>query len=148
MDELVKLTKQSLVVKKKSKHTKPRHVVVKLDEGDGIGIKAKKLEMKVDSLSGVVRDVLLGYDAKSSDKPSTNKKRGQVKATVVHGVKSTENLGSMDNAEVRKLSRKSKHRQHGRERKHRNPGDNLEERGEKIKKDKKKRGHGQGKNED
>lgn len=143
VDELVKLTEQSLSVKKKSKQTKPRPVVVKLD--DDIGIRIKKPEAKDDSISGLVRDVLLGNEAKLLDKPSMSKKKGKEK--VNPGLESTENMARVDNAESENLSRKSKHRSNGKERKHRSSGNNIEEREKKSKKDKKRSGHGQGKNE-
>lgn len=146
VDELVKLTKQSLASKKKSKQMKPRPVVVKLDEGDDIRIRAKKPETKDDSISGVVRNVLRD-ETKLSDKPSTSKKREKKKVTIVDCVESTEKLASVHNDEVGNSSRKSKRRLHGKERKHRSSGNNVKENEEKSEKHKRS-GHGQGKNED
>ncbi|PHU24297.1 hypothetical protein BC332_09404 [Capsicum chinense] len=56
-DDLVKLTEQSLFPKKKANQAKPRPVVVsvvKLDDGDGPFIPAKKVESNDDLISGAV----------------------------------------------------------------------------------------------
>ncbi|CBI15478.3 unnamed protein product, partial [Vitis vinifera] len=87
--DLVKLTEQSLLQKKKPNHAKPRPVVVKLDEGDEAPIAAKKLELKEDLLSGAVRDVLLGNEAVSTSQSnltdkSSSKRRGKEKLNTDH----------------------------------------------------------------
>ncbi|KAI6674221.1 hypothetical protein NL676_002127 [Syzygium grande] len=62
-EDLVKLTAQSLVSKKKPNYAKPRPVVVKLDEGESVPVVPKKQDSRDDLLSGAVRDILLGDDA-------------------------------------------------------------------------------------
>ncbi|XP_072990604.1 AP-3 complex subunit delta [Typha latifolia] len=74
IEDLVKLTEQALVPRK-TKNTKPRPTVVKLDEGEGEGVMTTVVttvkESKEDPLSGVIRGVLLGKE----DKPSSSEKR-------------------------------------------------------------------------
>lgn len=140
-EELVKLTEQALVPKKKPNHAKPRPVVVKLDEGDVVPIAAKR-QLKDDSLSDAVREALLRSDTKASsshNKPldsSSIKNKGKEKVNV-DTPESKEDL-SIDNQDNRnQSSRKSKHQSHGKDRKHRssrNAGDEREEKGQEGKK--------------
>ncbi|XAR63928.1 hypothetical protein NMG60_11024085 [Bertholletia excelsa] len=147
-DNLVKLTEQSLFLKKKPSQTKPRPVVVKLD-GDEmhIGAKNPQVKEKEDLISGAVRDVLLDNEAvtnSSQGKTSENssgKKKGKEKMKVVQPLVSTEELTNVESSEVgNSSSRKPKHRPHGKERKHRSSG--KEEKGLK---DKQKNAHCHGK---
>ncbi|KAJ1437910.1 Clathrin/coatomer adaptor, adaptin-like, N-terminal [Sesbania bispinosa] len=64
--ELAKLTEQSLLLKKRSSQMKPRPVVVKLDDGDVAPISVKRPEPRDDSLSGAVKEVLLGSETRPS----------------------------------------------------------------------------------
>ncbi|CAJ1936858.1 unnamed protein product [Sphenostylis stenocarpa] len=83
--ELVKLTEQSLLLKKRTNQTKPRPVVVKLDDGDIAPISVKRPEPRDDSLSGAIKDVLLGnetgpsvsrsYPSDKSSRKQTEKKK-------------------------------------------------------------------------
>ncbi|KAL3647192.1 hypothetical protein CASFOL_008160 [Castilleja foliolosa] len=64
---LVKITEESLVIKKKPNQAKPRPLVVKLDDGEGFNASAKTPpEFKADPISGVVQEVLLGNEATMS----------------------------------------------------------------------------------
>ncbi|CAA3023238.1 AP-3 complex subunit delta [Olea europaea subsp. europaea] len=74
-EDLVKLTKQSLDLRKKRNQAKPRPVVVKLDDGEGAHIVVKKPQLKDDLISGAVREVLLGNEAASSSSNKAIKKR-------------------------------------------------------------------------
>lgn len=132
MDDLVKLTEQSLIPRK-VKHTKPRPVVVKLDEGDGVSTSAstKVKESKDDLLSGAIRDVLLGKESK----PSSSQKRSSAKSSQRRMKEvpdnsefisqSKGNLDLGDREHRSSSSRRSKHRSHGKER-HRSPKNNEE----------------------
>ncbi|MQL74346.1 hypothetical protein Taro_006707 [Colocasia esculenta] len=74
INDILQLTKQSLVPRK----TKPRPVVVKLDEGELIlASSLKSEELKDDLLSGAVRDVLLGND----DEPTTSRRKTSEKSS-------------------------------------------------------------------
>ncbi|XP_027342356.1 AP-3 complex subunit delta [Abrus precatorius] len=77
--ELAKLTEQSLLLKKRTSQTKPRPVVVKLDDGDVTAlISVKRPEPREDSLSGAIKDVLLGSETKlslSESNPSSKSSR-------------------------------------------------------------------------
>ncbi|KAH7852076.1 hypothetical protein Vadar_020339 [Vaccinium darrowii] len=150
VDDLAKLTEQSLVPKKKPNQTKPRPVVVRLD-GDDIGIAVKKPESKDDLISGAVRDVFLGKEAiptSSSGKhseESSSKKRGKEKVSIVQPLESTQNLASKGFSEVgNHSSRRSRHVSHGKERKHKSPRRNAGESEEKHRSEKKKSGHHHG----
>ncbi|KAL5748874.1 hypothetical protein ACOSP7_025917 [Xanthoceras sorbifolium] len=130
--DLVKLTEQSLASKKKPNHVKPRPVVLKLD-GDEIAIAAKKPGLNGDTLSGAVRDVLLGNEAlptssrsNSSDKPPS-KKKGKEKLNTDLPLESQDNLGGEEMPGGTASSRKSKHRSHGKERRHKSLGKNDEQ---------------------
>uniref|UniRef100_A0A2P2MZ15 AP-3 complex subunit delta n=1 Tax=Rhizophora mucronata TaxID=61149 RepID=A0A2P2MZ15_RHIMU len=147
-DDLVKLTGQSLVPKRKINHAKPRPVVVKLDEGDVGPITAKKLGTRDDLLSGAVRDVLLGNEAATAssrsntiDKPFI-KRKGKEKLNVDVAV-SKENLddGGKPN-QGNTSSRRSKNQSHSKERRKKSPGNkNADERDGKEDKDKQKSRH-------
>lgn len=124
--DLVKLTDESLVLKRRPNQAKPRPVVVKLDEGDGIPIAAKKVESKDDLISGAVRDILLGNEtiglSSQSNRPvkSSSKTRGKEHLKIDQGSESIENSANMvvpDHGTS--SSRRSKHRKHGKERKQR-----------------------------
>ncbi|KAH0975960.1 hypothetical protein GBA52_017859 [Prunus armeniaca] len=140
-EDLVKLTEQLLVSKKKPNHAKPRPVVVKLD-GDQVPIAANP-DRKEDLLSGTVRDVLLGSDtnhtssqSKVSTKSSTQRK-GKDKLNVDSVTESKENLGDIEKHDQgNPSSRKSKHHTHGEGRRYKSPGkkgDEREENGQKVK---------------
>ncbi|BBH04119.1 delta-adaptin [Prunus dulcis] len=140
-EDLVKLTEQFIVSKKKPNHAKPRPVVVKLD-GDQVPIAANP-DRKEDLLSGTVRDVLLGSDtnhtssqSKVSTKSSTQRK-GKDKLNVDSVTESKENLGDIEKHDQgNPSSRKSKHHSHGKGRRHKSPGkkgDEREENGQKVK---------------
>ncbi|KAF3456091.1 hypothetical protein FNV43_RR00735 [Rhamnella rubrinervis] len=106
-EDLVKLTDLSLVPKTKPNHAKTRPVVVKLDEGDQWPL-AAKLQPKEASLSGAVRDVLLGSDTKSlsQSKPSdesSNRRKGKEKLNVDSPSESKESwmmLNKMEKTQV------------------------------------------------
>ncbi|WOL17590.1 hypothetical protein Cni_G26383 [Canna indica] len=75
-EDFMKLTAQSLNPRK-AKPTKPRPMVIRLDEGDGVSSSNFKSikESKDDLLSGAIRNVLLGNESKpsSSLKKSSDK---------------------------------------------------------------------------
>ncbi|XP_010246461.1 PREDICTED: AP-3 complex subunit delta [Nelumbo nucifera] len=145
--DLMKLTEQSLASKKKSNHAKPRPVVVKLDEGDELPVSATKLtkESKDDSLSGALRDILLGdkVNPMSSQRQPSDKSSGkrEKEALVDSGYasRSKQNLGDAQPSHGSSSSRRSKHRSHGKE-KQRSPRRNNEGK-EDTQKDKKKGSH-------
>ncbi|KAK6921198.1 Clathrin/coatomer adaptor, adaptin-like, N-terminal [Dillenia turbinata] len=120
-DDLIKLTEQSLVPRKKPSHAKPRPVVVKLDEGD-VPITSKKLESKDNLLSGAVQDALLGNDDSSTSTTipsgkSSSKRIEKEKLSI--GVPSESNDNGTDKGKAdigKRSSRRSKG--HGKERKH------------------------------
>ncbi|KAK6249676.1 Clathrin/coatomer adaptor [Theobroma cacao] len=147
-DDLAKLTEESLFPKKKPNHAKPRPVVVKLDEVDEKPIAMKKPEAKDDSLSGAVRDILLGSEdviptssrSNLSGKPSS-KRRGKEKQDTDPHVESKENLVDDGNPS----SRRRKHHSHGKERRHKSPRKkNAEEREDNGQKEKEKSSHRHG----
>lgn len=150
-EDLVKLTDQSLVSKRKSNHAKTRPVVVKLDEGDQWTLAAKP-QPKEDSLSGAVRDVLLGGDtkvslsqSKPSDKSSTRMK-GKEKVNVDSPSESKEKLDDVEKRDGENpSSRKTKHHKHGKERRHRSTGNVVDEGDENVQKGKQKTSHRHGK---
>lgn len=118
-EDLVKLAEQSLVLKKKSNQAKPRPVVVKLDDGDGIHLAAKKPVPKHDPISGAVRDVLFGNEDVASTSRNTKSDRslsrrsGKDKASVLElkGDSTYVNSSEIGNTS----SRRSKHHSHGKE---------------------------------
>ncbi|XWS37638.1 hypothetical protein CRYUN_Cryun19dG0062100 [Craigia yunnanensis] len=132
-DDLVKLAEESLVLKRKPDHAKPRPLVVKLDEVDEKPVAMKKPESKDDSLSGAVHDVLFGIEdivptssqSNLSDKPSIKRKGKEKQHTDSH-VELKENLVIDGNPS----SRRRKHRSHGKERRHRSPRKKNAEEGE------------------
>ncbi|KAA8542727.1 hypothetical protein F0562_023879 [Nyssa sinensis] len=136
-EDLVKLTEQSFLTKKKPNQARPRPVVVKLDEGDEVPIAAKRPESRDDLISGAVRDVLLGNEvmpsssrSNPSDK-SSSKRRGKEKINIDQPSELKEDLANVVKSELgNPNSRRSKHRTRGKERKHRSPGKNGEEREE------------------
>ncbi|CAK9171058.1 unnamed protein product [Ilex paraguariensis] len=141
--DLVKLTEQSLVPKKKPNRAKPRPVVVKLDEVDGITIAVSKPESKDYLISGAVREVLLGNEVSSAqhklpDK-SSNKRREKDKLDIDQPSETKENLANVGKSET-STSKKSKHHIPGKERKHKSSRTNADER-EDVQKDKTKSGH-------
>ncbi|GLU18235.1 hypothetical protein SLE2022_345460 [Rubroshorea leprosula] len=147
-NDLLKLAEQSFVPRRKSSHTKPRPVVVKLDNGDEIPIASRKSEPKDDSLSDAVRDVLLGSEAiihtssqsNLSDKPP-NKRKGKEKQNRDIHEELKENLVDDRNPS----SRRSRHRSHGKERRQRSPRKkNAEEGGDNGQKEKQKSSHPHG----
>ena len=146
-EDLVKLTEQLLVSKKRPNQAKPRPVVVKLD-GDFVPVSAKRPGPKDDSLSGAVQEVLLGNDTRTStsrsnpsDK-SSSKRKGKEKLITDPSSELNENLGDAEKLDHENpSSRRSKHRTHGKERRHKSPGKIREEREENGQKEKKKSSH-------
>jgi AP-3 complex subunit delta-1 len=147
-EDLAKLTEHSLVHKKNSNHTKPRPVVVKLDEGEEIRVGVKKPKPKDDLLSGAVREILLSNEDLStsshgipSDKPSS-KSKGKEKLNMDLSVQSKENMADAEKPDHgNSTSRRSKHRS-----RHRSPKkkDNAEKGEENGKKEKQKSSHRHG----
>ncbi|XP_075519427.1 AP-3 complex subunit delta-like [Primulina tabacum] len=81
---LLKLAEQSLVTKKEMNQSKPRPVVVKLDDGEGTKDTSKRPGFNGGLISGAVQEVLLGNEAapsssrsKSSDKLSKRRKNNE-----------------------------------------------------------------------
>ncbi|XP_076882154.1 AP-3 complex subunit delta-like [Bidens hawaiensis] len=101
VDELVKLTDESLVLKKKPNANRPRPVVVKLDEGDRVPIIMKKTDENDDLISGAVRDVLLGNETLLDINNPDGRRKG----------KSHSKVGSSETGSSSK--RRSKHRDRG-----------------------------------
>ncbi|XP_071691273.1 AP-3 complex subunit delta [Rutidosis leptorrhynchoides] len=112
--DLVKLTEESLVLKRKPNLARPRPVVVKLDEGDIVPISVKKTESNDDLISGAVRDVLLGNEASLHSNQSGKGKKHNV-----------------DDSETAKSSKRSSKSRKGK--KHRSSGEGKEENVEKNK---------------
>jgi len=139
-EDLVKLADQSLVSKRKPNHAKPRPMVVKLEGGDAAPVVSKKPELKDDLLSGAIRDVLLGNEAKAassqsnpSDK-SSSKRKGKAKHVILPDSKENLAVGEQPNHE-NPSSRRSQHRGHGKEKSKKSRGkkngDGREDDGEK-----------------
>ncbi|KAI3735836.1 hypothetical protein L6452_15356 [Arctium lappa] len=138
VEDLVKLTEESLALKRKSNLARPRPVVVKLDEGERHPITVKKTQSNDDLISGAVRDVLLGNEASSQSNQSSGRRRGKTLSKVDQGSESKDN---MENFEIGNSSkRRSKHRIHGKDKKHPSPGNNVEGRDENGEINKKKSG--------
>ncbi|KAL8141842.1 hypothetical protein V2J09_014874 [Rumex salicifolius] len=122
--DLVKLTEQSLILKKKSNHAKTRPVVVKLDDFDA-PFALQKPNLKDDLVSGAVRDFLSGNEihaSSSQDNPSAeqlSKRKGKEKRSshVVDARESSTN--AVDAEHGHSSNRKSKHKSQGKERRHR-----------------------------
>ncbi|XP_009624654.1 AP-3 complex subunit delta [Nicotiana tomentosiformis] len=148
-DDLIKLTEQSLFPKKKTNQAKPRPVVVKLDDGDGPFIPAKKVDSKDDLISGAVRDVLFGDEAtasssrtKKSDK-SSSKRRQKDKLDIDKSSGPKEDSKFMENSELENANlRRSKRHSRGKEKKHRS---NAKDKDEHEEGDKQKVSHHHGK---
>ncbi|KAF5730346.1 hypothetical protein HS088_TW20G00719 [Tripterygium wilfordii] len=148
-EDLVKLTAQSLVTKKKSTHAKTRPVVVKLD-GDEAPISSKKQDMEDDSLSGAVRDILLGAEAVPASRSnqainSSTKNKGKEK--LYFASDSKENIGGGEKPDSgNPSSRRSKHKSHGKERRRKSQTKkDTEERDETDQNEKRKSSHRDGK---
>lgn len=126
--DLVKLTEESLVLKRKTNLSRPRPVVVKLDEGDRVPISVKKTESNDDLISGAVRDVLLGNEASSqsnqSRKPSGRRRQGKDNA---------EDSETANSSKRRSKSRKGKKHQSSAEGKEENGETNKQKNGGKLK---------------
>ncbi|KAJ8773118.1 hypothetical protein K2173_028295 [Erythroxylum novogranatense] len=146
--DLVKLTDQSFVLKRKPNHAKPRPVVVKLDEGDVVPLSGKKVESEDDFLSGAVREILLGSEAipaTSTIKPSDklpSRKKGKEKVNVnLHESKENSAEGEKPDDENPSLKRRN-HRSHGKERSRKSSGKkNADEKQGNEDKEKKKSRH-------
>lgn len=121
VDDLVKLTEESLVLKRKANLSRPRPVVVKLDEGDRLPITVKKTDENDDLISGAVRDVLLGNEASLHSNNPSERRKGK-----------SHSKDKVENSETGSSSkRRSKHRSHGK---------NVEEKEENNEKNKQKSG--------
>ncbi|KAG5233959.1 AP-3 complex [Salix suchowensis] len=139
--DLVTLTNQSLLPKRKPNYVKPRPVVVKLDEGDAAPVTAKKPEVKDELLSGAIRDIFneakpASSQSNPSDKSSI-KKKGKEKLNVDLS-DSKEDLAVREQPNPENpSSRRSKHRGHGKEKskksQEKKDGDGREDGGEKEK---------------
>ncbi|KAK6148675.1 hypothetical protein DH2020_019587 [Rehmannia glutinosa] len=144
-EDLVKLTEQSLVIKKKPNQAKSRPVVVKLDDGEGFKVAAKAPEFKADLISGAVQEVLLGNEATSSSRRKSSKKSSKRREMDESNVGVPESKNEIVNADMSEIgfpsSGRRKHHGHGKERKHRSSGKDKEH----DHKDKQKSEHGHGK---
>ncbi|KAI9113939.1 hypothetical protein K1719_015190 [Acacia pycnantha] len=142
-EDLSKLAGQSLSLKKRPNQTKPRPVVVKLDDGDVVPISVKKPEPRDDSLSGVVRDVLLGSEAKPSSSRSnpSDKSSGTDKKNLssYHPSEIKENVFGAEMPDQANPNRKSKH--HSRHKEGRRSPRKTIEGGEHDQRGKKKSSH-------
>ncbi|XP_061344981.1 AP-3 complex subunit delta isoform X2 [Gastrolobium bilobum] len=145
--ELAKLTEQSLLLKKRTNQTKPRPVVVKLDDGDVTPISVKRSETTNDSLSGAIKDVLLGSEASSSlsrsypSGKSSSKRKEKKKLSTDLPSEMKENLGEADDLENPNSS--SKNHSHIKERRQRGK-EKIVEGEEHDKRGKKKSSHRHG----
>ncbi|KAK1372047.1 AP-3 complex subunit delta [Heracleum sosnowskyi] len=137
-EDLVKLTEQSFLPKKKPNQVKARPKVVKLDEGDG-GIPSviKKTESTDNAISGAV-PIPLSQEVIPSDKLSSNVK-GKEKLHIGQSFESNEHTANVDNSEL-DTSRSKRSKKH-KERKHRSSGKTAEERDKNGVEDKQKSGH-------
>ncbi|OIW11945.1 hypothetical protein TanjilG_02152 [Lupinus angustifolius] len=146
-ENLARLTEQSLLLKKKPNQMKPRPVVVKLDDGDVAPILVKRPEPRADSLSGAVRDVLLGNDAKPSSSrsnpsdKSSGKAKEKKKLSTDLASEREEQLGDAEKPDLENRNSRSKHHSHNKERRRRSPGKTVEEGEEHDQKGKKKSSH-------
>ncbi|KNA06963.1 hypothetical protein SOVF_176290 [Spinacia oleracea] len=146
VNDLVKLTEQSLTIKKRQNHAKPRPMVVKLDEGENF-IPAKKLEIKDELLSGAVRDALLENEEVSTSskfseagKPSVERKGKET--LVIDGPPDLREHSVTADSEVgNSSSRRSKHKNHSKERRQHSHGESGEGKEERSRKEKKKSSH-------
>ncbi|KAI3732159.1 hypothetical protein L1987_63358 [Smallanthus sonchifolius] len=103
VEDLVKLTDESLVLKRKPGSNRPRPVVVKLDEGERLPITVKKTDENDDLISGAVRDVLLGNEASLHSSNPSGRRKGES-----HSKDKVENFETGNSSK-----RRSKHRNHG-----------------------------------
>ncbi|KAK4773392.1 hypothetical protein SAY87_028411 [Trapa incisa] len=136
-EDLIRLAAQSLAPKKKPNYSKPRPVVVRLEEGETtFHIVSKKPNSKYDLLSGVVQDVL----QETNPMESSQKGKEKVSSDVPPGSK--ENLQDLvDPMGERSGSGKSKHRSHGKERDHKIPKKNDREKDENCERARQKGSH-------
>lgn len=127
--DLAKITERSLSSKKKPTNSKPRPVVIKLDQGDEM--RDVSTASKDDTLSGVVRDVLLhGHESvPSSSQGDINSSSSRRKGKDEINRPPSENTTAVGNPDILKSSmRKSKRSSHSKERRHKSPsrsGDNT-----------------------
>ncbi|KAI4347199.1 hypothetical protein L6164_008033 [Bauhinia variegata] len=125
---LAKLTEQSLVLKKRPNQLKPRPVVVKLDDGDVAPVLVKKSEPGEDSLSGAVRDILLGSETRPSSSRSnpsdrsSGKRKDKMKLSTDLPFEIKENLADEEKSDLENPNSRTKHRSHNKERRRRSPG--------------------------
>ncbi|TKY60943.1 AP-3 complex subunit delta [Spatholobus suberectus] len=147
--ELVKLTEQSLLLKKRTNQTKPRPVVVKLDDGDVAPISVKRPEPRDDSLSGAIKDVLLGSEtgpsisrSNPSDKSSRKQKEKKKLSTNIRS-EMKENVVDAEKPDLENPNSSSKNHGHTKERRHRGK-EKIVEGEEHDQRGKKKSGHSQG----
>lgn len=136
-EDLVKLTEQSFLPKKKPNQVKARPKVVKLDEGDGrLPSVIKKTESTDNAISGRV-PILFSQEVIPSDKLSSNKK-GKEKLHIGQSFESNELTANVDKSlDTSRSKRSKKHK----ERKHRSSGKTAEERDKNGLEDKQKSGH-------
>lgn len=144
-EDLVKLTEESLLIKKKPSQAKPRPVVIKFDDGVGFNTSSKTPEFKADLISGAVQEVLLGNEATTSSRRESSKKsskRREVDQLNVAVPQSGTDAVTADIPEVGVAGSGSrKHHGHGKERKRRSSGKDTEH----DHKDKQKSDHRHGK---
>ncbi|KAL2342470.1 hypothetical protein Fmac_003755 [Flemingia macrophylla] len=147
--ELVKLTEQSFLPKKRTNQTKPRPVVVKLDDGDVAPISVKRPESRDDSLSGAIKDVLLGSEtgpsmsqSNPSDKSSRKQKEKKKPNTNVQS-EMKENVVDAEKPDSENPNSSSKNHGHTRDRRHRGK-EKIVEGEEHDQRGKKKSGHRHG----
>jgi AP-3 complex subunit delta-1 len=137
-DVLAKLTEQSLLLKKKTNQMKPRPVVVKLDDGDAAPVPDKRPEPINDSLSGAIKDVLLGSETNLSvsrsnplDKSST-KRKGKKKLGTDLPSEMKENLGDAEKPDPENPNPSSKSKERRRRGKEKiGEGEESDQRGKK-----------------
>ncbi|KHN21597.1 AP-3 complex subunit delta [Glycine soja] len=148
--ELVKLTEQSLLLKKRTNQTKPRPVVVRLDDGDVAPITVKRPEPLDDSLSGAIKDALLGSETRPSmsgsspsDKSSRKKEKKKLSTRVRSEMK--KNVVDAENPELENPNSSSKNHGHSHTKERRHQGkEKIVEGEEHDQREKKKSGHRHG----
>lgn len=147
--ELVKLTEQSLLLKKRTNQTKPRPVVVKLDDGDLAPISVKRPEPRDDALSGAIKDVLLGSEtgpsvSRSYPSDKSSRKQKEKKKLSTNGrSEMKENAVDSEKPDLESPNSSSKNHGHSKERKPRGK-EKIVEGEEHDQKGKKKSGHRHG----
>ncbi|CAL0323957.1 unnamed protein product [Lupinus luteus] len=145
-ENLARLTEQSLILKKKPNQVKPRPVVVKLDDGEVAPILVKRPEPRDDSLSGAVRDVLLGSETRASSSrsngsdKSSGKTQEKKKLSTDLPSEMKEQLGNAEKPEHENPNSRSKNRSRNEERR-RSPGKIVEDGEEHDRTGKKKSSH-------